>query len=42
VRESSIVMAPLLAAMLGRARLDPRTLAGAAVVAAGVAVVTLA
>ncbi|HET6850323.1 MAG TPA: EamA family transporter [Gaiellales bacterium] len=42
VRESSIVMAPLLAAMLGRSRLDPRMLAGAAVVAAGVAVVTLA
>ncbi|HET7429057.1 MAG TPA: EamA family transporter, partial [Gaiellales bacterium] len=42
VRESSIVMAPLLAASLGRTRLDVRTLAGAAVVAAGVAVVTLA
>ena len=42
VRESSIVMAPLLAALLGRARLDGRTLAGAAVVTAGVAVVTLA
>jgi len=42
VRETSIVMAPMLAAMLGRVRLDRRTLAGAAVVAAGVAVVTLA
>ena len=42
VRETSIVMAPLLAAMLGRARVDRRTLAGAVVVAAGVVVITLA
>jgi drug/metabolite transporter (DMT)-like permease len=42
VRESSIVIAPLLAALLGRVGLDRRTLAGAAVVAAGVAVVSLA
>jgi drug/metabolite transporter (DMT)-like permease len=42
VRESSIAMAPLIAAALGRGRLRPRTLLGAVAVAAGVAVVTLA
>jgi hypothetical protein len=42
VRESSIAIAPLLTALLGRGRLRPRALAGAVAVAAGVAVVTLA
>jgi uncharacterized membrane protein len=42
VRESSIVIAPLLAAALARQPLRPRSLAGAAAVAAGVALVALA
>jgi drug/metabolite transporter (DMT)-like permease len=42
VRESSIVVAPLLAAALAWRRPDPRTVLGAAVVAGGVAMVALA
>lgn len=42
VRESSIVVAPLLAAALAWRRPDPRTVMGAAVVAGGVAMVALA
>jgi drug/metabolite transporter (DMT)-like permease len=42
VRESSIALAPLIAAALGRGRPRPRALLGGVAVAAGVAVVTLA
>jgi drug/metabolite transporter (DMT)-like permease len=42
VRESSIVVAPLLAAAVAWRRPDPRTVLGAAVVAGGVAMVALA
>jgi len=42
VRESSIVVAPMLAAALAWRRPDPRTVLGAAVVAGGVAMVALA
>jgi drug/metabolite transporter (DMT)-like permease len=42
VRESSIVLAPLLAGAFLRERVGPRRLAGAAVVAGGVALIALA
>jgi drug/metabolite transporter (DMT)-like permease len=42
VRESSIVVAPLIVAALARTRPSGRAVAGAAVVAAGVVLVALA